>query len=371
MAFKRSQPYNDLPLLPPKADIESKTILKQCILARSELAALEQAGELLPNKSVLIHTIPLLEAQLSSEIENIVTTTDKLFQLASGSKQSADSATREALRYRQALYQGCKAIEKKPLCTSIAVEICSTIRDTAVDIRKVPGTTLSNPSTGQIIYTPPAGEQIIREKLTNWERFINEETSLDPLIRMAVMHYQFEAIHPFTDGNGRTGRILNALLLVQEQLLKTPILYLSRHFIRTKTQYYSLLRDVTENGNWHGWIIYVLQGIEETSKWTTRKIKAAQQLIEHTCDYVKQKLPRTYSRELVETVFEQPYCRIPNLIEKGIAARQTASVYLKRLTEIGLLEENQVGREKVYVHTKFLALLTQDENTFEPYTNNS
>ena len=239
MAFDRTKPYNRLPLLPPKKDIESTKILKRCITASSALAALKQAGDLIPNQSVLINTIPLLEAKVSSEIENIVTTTDKLFQFASGNEKNADPATKETLQYRQALYNGYILIKdkKRPICTSTAIEICNIIRNIQVDIRKIPGTALLNPSTKEIIYTPPVGENIIRQKLGNWEKFINVRKKIEPLVRMAIMHYQFEAIHPFTDGNGRTGRILNILFLIQEELLEIPILYLSRFFINHKNKY--------------------------------------------------------------------------------------------------------------------------------------
>ncbi|MCF7954246.1 MAG: Fic family protein [Phycisphaerae bacterium] len=368
MTYNRPGPYNDLPLLPPKVDIESKQILKRCITARSSLAALKQAAELIPNPTVLINTIPLLEAKVSSEIENIVTTTDKLFQFASGNAQNADHATKETLRYRQALYQGYQSIRQRPVCTSVAIDVCRTIRDIQVDVRKVPGTALANDRTGEVIYTPPTGEGIIRDKLANWEKFVNENKDIDPLIRMAIMHYQFEAIHPFTDGNGRTGRILNLLLLIQEGLLDIPVLYLSRYFINNKNQYYALLRGVTENENWQGWILYVLDAVAETAQWTTNKIKTAQELLLHTCDYINQKSPKVYSRELVETIFEQPYCRISNIVDKGIAKRQTASTYLKKLVEINVLKEMDAGREKIYINPKFFMLLTQDENSYEPFS---
>ena len=365
--YDRAKPYNELPPLPPEVDIESKQILKKCITARSALSALKQAGELIPNQTVLINTIPLLEAKVSSEIENIVTTTDKLFQFASGNEEKADHATKETLRYRQALNQGYLLIKERPVCTSSAIEVCRTIRNIEIDIRKVPGTDLVNPLTNEIIYTPPSGEAIIREMLANWEKFVNERSDIEPLARMAVMHYQFEAIHPFTDGNGRTGRILNILFLMQEGLLDIPVLYLSRFFINNKKRYYSLLRGVTEENNWQEWILYVIEAIEETAIWTTEKIKTAQALLDHTCDYVRQLLPKTYSRELIDVIFEQPYCRINNLVQKEIAKRQTASVYLKRLVEIGVLTELAVGKEKLYIHPKFLKLLSQDDNVYEPY----
>ena len=367
MNYDRARPFNELPFLPPEADIESKQILKKCITAMSALSVLKQAGELIPNQAVLINTIPLLEAKVSSEIENIVTTTDKLFQFASGNEQEADSATKETLRYRHALYQGYLLIREKPVCTATAIEVCTTIRNAQVGVRKVPGTALANPSTNEIVYTPPVGEEVIRGKLANWEGFVNASNDIQPLVSMAVMHYQFEAIHPFTDGKGRTGRVLNILFLIQEGLLDIPVLYLSRFFINHKDRYYSLLREVTENGDWQQWILYVLEAVEETATWTTAKIKAIQDLLAHTCDYVRQRLPKIYSRELVENIFEQPYCRIKNIVEQDIAKRQTASVYLKRLVEIGVLKELKVGKERLYIHPKFLQLLTQDDNSYERY----
>ncbi len=330
------------------------------------MSALKQAGDLIPNQAVLINTIPLLEAKVSSEIENIVTTTDKLFQFASGNNAKADSATKETLQYREALYQGYSLIKERPVCTSTTIELCKTIRNIDIDIRKGPGTALKNPATGEIIYTPPAGESVIRKKLADWEKFINIRNDIEPLVRMAVMHYQFEAIHPFTDGNGRTGRILNILFLLQEDLLDIPVLYLSRFFINHKDRYYSLLREVTEKMNWQEWIIYVLEAAEETALWTTEKINKTQELISHTCDYVRQET-KIYTHELVEAIFEQPYCRISNIVEKKIAKRQAASVYLKKLVDIGVLEEIVVGREKIYIHPKFLNLLTKEGNSFEPY----
>ena len=368
MKFDRTKPYNSLPPLPPKADIESKAILKKCISARAALAELKQAGELIPDQSVLINTIPLLEAQLSSEIENIVTTTDKLFRYASSDTEKADPATKEALSYRQALYQGYLHIKQKPVCTSTAVDVCRTILNKDIDIRKIPGTALKNPATNQIVYTPPVGEDVIRRKLSNWEKFLNQRQDLDPLIRLAITHYQFEAIHPFTDGNGRTGRLLNVLFLIQEGLLDIPVLYLSHYIINHKNDYYLRLRAVTEKQQWEKWITYILDGVEQTSSWTREKIKTINKLLTHTCDYVRRKEPKIYSRELVDIIFEQPYCRIANLVETGIAKRQTASVYLKQFVKIGILEEVKAGREKLYLHPKFLNLLTEDKNSFEPYS---
>lgn len=367
MKFDANKPYNELPLLPPKAEIENHQILKKCISARTAIAELKQAGELIPNQSVLINTIPLLEAQMSSEIENIVTTTDKLFQFLSGDDDKADAPTKETLRYRQALSQGYISIKNRPICTRIAVQVCSAIRNVDADIRKLPGTALKNPLTGKVVYTPPEGEGLIRDKLANWEKFLNERTDIDPLIRMAITHYQFEAIHPFTDGNGRTGRLLNILFLVQEGLLNIPVLYLSRYIIDHKKEYYAFLRGVTEQHSWQDWILYMLDAVEQTANWTTQKIRSIKALLKHTCNYVRECKPKIYSREFVELFFQQPYCRISNVEDAGIAKRQTASLYLKNLVDIGVLREVKSGRERIYVHPKFLELITQDSNAFKEY----
>lgn len=360
------RPYNDLPLLPPEADIESKPVLRRCITSRSALAGLKQAADLIPNPGMLINTLPILEAQASSEIENIVTTTDKLFQYLQGGER-ADAATKEALRYRQALMEGFGELGSRPITTRTAEAICSQIRGVDMPVRRAPGTALVNGATGETIYTPPEGETLIRDLLANWERFLHEDQQLDPLIRLAVGHYQFEAIHPFTDGNGRTGRVLNSLFLVQQDLLALPILYLSRYIINHKSEYYRRLLDVTMHAAWEPWLLYVLSAIESTAIWTMEKIAAIRSLSSSTIEYVRDRLPKIYNRELVDELFMQPYCRIANLVDAGIAQRQAASRYLKKLVEIGVLEERRVGREVLFVHPKLLRLLTRDDNTVEPY----
>ena len=368
--WRADVPYNSLPGLPPQADLESKAVLKACITARAALAELKQAAELIPNQTMLINTIPLLEAKDSSEIENIVTTTDQLFQHALGDlfgSTPADPATKEALRYRSALHRGYLSLKDRPLCTATAVEICRTLKAVDLDIRRTPGTQLANDRTGEVIYTPPEGEALLRELLANWERFIHNEEALDPLVRMAVGHYQFEAIHPFIDGNGRTGRVLNILYLIQQDLLGLPILYLSRHIIAHKADYYRLLLDVTRNQAWEPWLLFMLQAVETTSQWTTAKIAAIRSLAEHTTEHVRQRLPKIYSRELVDVIFEQPYCRIGNLVDKGIAQRQAASRYLKDLVALGVLREMPLGKEKLFIHPKLMHLLGRDSNTVTPY----
>ena len=365
--FDSAIAYNDLPLLPPDADIESKVVLKKCVTARAALAELKQAGRLIPNQAVLINTIPMLEARDSSEIENIVTTTDKLFQYAERGDNLADPATKEALRYRTALYQGYQSLQQRPLCTATAVQICTTIKGVDMEIRKVPGITLANDASGETIYTPPEGDARLRALMANWEQFIHNQTDIEPLVRMAVSHYQFEAIHPFTDGNGRTGRIINLLFLIEQGLLETPILYLSRYIIRNKAAYYSHLLAVTTRQQWEPWILYMLDAVEQTANWTRQKISAVAGLMEHTTQYLRQVAPSIYSRELVEQIFIQPYCRIGNLVDADIAKRQTASVYLKQLCEAGVLKEMKVGREKLFIHPKLIRLLTTNSNEFTEY----
>ena len=369
MPFDPSMPYNDLPLLPPPIEsIETAAILKKCISARVGLAELKQAAELIPNAAVLVNALPLLEAQASSEIENIVTTTDKLLEYVDAPEsRAADPATKEALRYRRALFEGVRKVQKGRLTVEAAIDVCRTIKGEPLDLRSKSGTTLRNTATGAVIYTPPVGQAVIREKLANWEQFLTSQSDLDPLIRCAVQHYQFEAIHPFADGNGRTGRILNILYLVQQGLLDTPILYLSRYIIRNKADYYRLLLEVTTKQAWAPWIMFMLDSIEHTCGWTTDKIKAIRDLMRHTGEFIRRRLPKIYTWELVELLFKQPYCRIANVVDAGLAKRQTASVYLKSLVEIGVLRELNAGRESLFVHPKYIELLTGDENVWVFY----
>uniref|UniRef100_UPI0033417C74 protein adenylyltransferase Fic n=1 Tax=Castellaniella defragrans TaxID=75697 RepID=UPI0033417C74 len=356
--FNPHLPYNDLPRLPPQADIETKAILKACIKAQASLAGLRGMANRIPNQGMLINIIPMLEAQASSEIENIVTTTDRLFQYANDtSNAQADPATKEALRYRTALYKGYRSLEGRPLTTATAIDVCRTIKGVEMDVRRMPGTALMNDATRQIIYTPPEGEATIRDLLADWERFIHLQGEIDPLVQMAVMHYQFEAIHPFSDGNGRTGRVLNLLFLISENLLEVPILYLSRYIIQNKPEYYRLLMQVTTAGEWEPWVLYMLEAVHSTSKWTSAKISAICDLMENTREQLRKEIPKTYSHELVDLIFTQPYCRISNLVDQGIAQRQTASKILKELVSRKVLREVALGREKVFINIGLMALL--------------
>jgi Fic family protein len=361
------KPYNHLPLLPPGKEIETKTVLKACIAANKALAELKTAGQLIPDQRVLIHIIPLLEARGSSEIENIVTTNDALFREASLEDGDADPATKEALRYRAALFEGFEAIQSRPITTATAVEIVRTLKGVNLDVRATPGTTLTNSHTGEVIYTPPEGADHLRSLLKNWEDFLNEPSDLDPVIRMALLHYQFEAIHPFIDGNGRTGRVLNILCLVQDKLLELPTLYLSRHILQTRGDYYRLLNHVTATGDWEPWAVYMLKAVELTAIWTMQKIRAIRALMDQATEVMRVGAPKVYSRELVELLFAKPYCRIGDVVERGIAKRESASKYLKELVALGMLIEEKSGRDKIYLHRHYMDLLSSDEHEVKPY----
>jgi Fic family protein len=369
-AWEPTKPYNYLPKLPPATLLESRVVLKQCVASRAALAELKMAAELIPNPAVLINTLPLLEAQASSEIENIVTTADSLFRHAAADDERADPATREALRYRYALLHGFQTLPSLPICTRTAEAICTHIKGMEMAVRKVPGTQLINTATHDVIYTPPDGEDLVRALLHNWERFLHDqvtESELDPLVRMAVAHYQFEAIHPFTDGNGRTGRVLNSLFLVEQGLLSLPILYLSRYIIQHKADYYRLLLAVTRDGAWEEWILYILRGIEETARWTVTKISAVRKLAALVMEHLRTNHPKLARREIVDAIFEQPYCRIQTLVARDLGTRQAASKYLHGLVAADVLIEVPVGREKLFLHPRLMALLTRDSNEISPF----
>jgi Fic family protein len=320
------------------------------------------AARLIPNPDILLNAIPLLEAQASSDIENIVTTTDRLFRLANDPASRADPATREALRYRAAVYEGFGSLRRKPLSVSTAVQVCRAIRDVDIDIRATSGTVLASERSGETIYTPPEGEAVVREKLANWETYLHAEDGVDPLVKMAVAHYQFEAIHPFTDGNGRTGRVLNLLYLVETKLLERPTLYLSRALLKRRPEYYRGLLEVTTHDAWESWILFMVEAVRDTSAWTSAKIAGVARLMAETEAAIRKHAPKLPAHDLVQVTFTQPYCRVANLVEKGVAKRQTAALYLKALTELGILEERKEGRENLYRNPRLLALLSEQDD---------
>lgn len=359
MPFDHLKPYNELPLLPPVEEIETKSVLRKCISAHKALAELKGLGKTIPNQSMLINTLVLQEARSSSEIENVVTTHDALFQAFTASTSQIDPVTKEVLRYREAVWEGYNALQEQPLLTTnLFIQLVQTIKKNKTGIRNVPGTTIGNPTTGEVFYTPPEGEDLIRQKLKNLEEYIHAENEVDPLVKMAVIHYQFEAIHPFFDGNGRTGRILNTLYLIQKNLLDIPVIYMSKYIIENKSEYYRLIREVTENTEWDSWVGFVLDAVEKTADFTRKKILAIRDLLNETLDYARKTLPkRVYSKELIEILFRQPYTKGQFLVDKGIAKRKTAAEYLKELERIGVLKRQKIGKENLFLNVKLHKLL--------------
>ena len=365
MPFSPDKPFNALPDLPPRVELETPAVLKATTRASRALAELKGRTHTLPNPTILLNTLALQEAKLSSEIENIFTTNDELFRglAAEGSGSEVSPHAKEVLHYRDALWHGVDALGNRPfLSTNLAIEIVRIIKKNDAGVRNLPGTKLHNPTTKEVIYTPPEGEDLLRRKLANLERFTNEESSeLDPLIRVAVAHYQFEAIHPFFDGNGRTGRILIILQLIRHGLLEIPILFLSRFIIEHKAQYYRSLRSVTEGSAWEGWLLYMLKAIEETAHGTTQKILAIRDLLAETLEKAKKSLPKAaFSKELIELIFEQPYCKIRFLEKAGIAKRLTATKYLRALERAGFVVPVKKGTELIFINHRLWRLLTDE-----------
>lgn len=359
MVFDRTSPNNALLPLPPECDLENPTILKQAIQASRYLGELKGLARTMPNPAILVNTLVLQEARASSEIENIVTTQDALFRAFASQSPKMDAQTKEVLRYREAVWAGTNAIQDKPvITTNLLIQLSQIIREVEEGIRKIPGTTISK-TDGTVIYTPPEGESVIRGKLSDLERFINlDEDGLDPLIKMALIHYQFEAIHPFSDGNGRTGRILNVLYLILKGYLDLPILYLSKSIIKRKNEYYRNLQQVTEEGLWISWIRYILSALTETARETNERILLILALFDETFNRASRELPAyMVSKELIELLFENPYCKVQFLVQKGIAQRQRASVYLKELERIGILKRVKSGRENLFLNVKLWEVL--------------
>jgi len=362
MTFDPTKPYNDLPPLPPQANVETTAVLRKAIAAGRALAELKGVGETIPNQSILVNALVLQEAQASSEIENIATTSDALFEAFSTSDKEIDPATKEVLHYREALWEGYRLLkERGPLSTNLFIELVQTIKKNKAGIRSTPGTKVMNAATGETVYTPPEGMGTLRDKLHNIEAFIHEEQDgMDPLIKLPLIHYQFEAIHPFTDGNGRTGRIINILYLVHENLLELPILSLSKPIIEHKTDYYRLIRGVTERNEWEPWVLYILDAVERTAAFTKERIFQIRDLLAETLTGCKEHLPKkVYSKELIEILFYRPYTKVEHLVEAGIVERKTAAVYLSELERIGVLRKKKVGRENLYLNVRLYNLLAK------------
>lgn len=360
MTFDSVTPYNDLPLLPPKAEVETGAVLKKAIGAARALAELKGLGQTIPNQAMLVDSVVLQEAKDSSAIENIFTTNDVLFRSYAAKTSHIDAATKEVLRYREALWEGFEILKRRPvLSTNLLISIVQRIKENSAGIRNVPGTVIASGTTGETIYTPPEGEGVLRDKLSNLEQFMHADDGMEPLVKLALIHYQFEAIHPFADGNGRTGRVLGILFLTYKGLLDLPVLYLSRYIVEHKQDYYVLLRDVTERGAWEPWILYMLDAVEQMSMVTRDRILAIRALMGQTMELVRTRLPKIYSKELVELLFRQPYTKGQFIVDAGIAKRQTAAEYLKGLETLGILKAQRVNKETLYLNVGLYELLSR------------
>lgn len=361
MKYDPLKPYNTLPDLPPKTDTETKVILKKIISASRALSELKGAIRNLPNPTLFIDTVSLQEAQASSAIENIITTQDELFQATVTDKKIEKPATKEVIHYKDALWHGMQQIKKKPLLTTnLFIAIMRIIKENDSGIRNLPGTQLKNPLSGKVVYTPPAGESLIRDKLKALETFINTEETMDPLIKLALIHYQFEAIHPFFDGNGRTGRIILLLYLKLCGLLDMPALYLSSYILKNKNEYYSRLRSVTEKDDWQNWILYMLDMIEVTSHNGRTRIEKIEQQMQLMRQQIQNKLPKIYSKDLIEALFRLPYTKRSLLADARIGNVKTVGNYLMSLEEKGFLKSVVVGKEKLYLNQKLMDILKNE-----------
>ena len=352
---------NNLKLLPPEVELETKQVLKQLTRSHRALAELKGFADVIPNKNILINAVTINEAKDSSEIENIITTHDELFKAMSGENYD-NPASKEVTNYRTALWHGYRLVKEKGfLSTNMMIEVQQLIEANRAGIRKLPGTVLRNDVTGEVIYTPPSEEQEILILFANLEKYINDDyDNIDPLVKLAVIHYQFEAIHPFYDGNGRTGRIINILYIVLKELLDSPILYLSKFIIRNKSAYYRLLQEVTVKGKWEDWILFILQGIEETAEETLLLVKEISTLLENTAEQIKEVLPKIYTKELVDLIFYEFYTKI-SYIQDGLnVSRKTASSYLSSLEEAGFLISEKIGRERIYLNKGLVQIVKEN-----------
>lgn len=362
MTFHPENPYNELPLLPPEIDVETKGILRQLAQANRALAELKGIVSTIPNETIIINTLALQEAKDSSEVENIITTQDELYKAALLTDDFDSPAAKEVYRYAEALKAGFNMVRNnKLLTTNIILEIQSRLERNSAGIRKVPGTALINETTGEKIYTPPSDPGSIHQLLKNLDTYINydELHQVDPLIKMAIIHYQFESIHPFYDGNGRTGRIINILYLVIKDLLKLPVLYLSRYIIANKPEYYRLLQRVRTEEDWHSWILYILKGVEITANDTIRLVISIKEIMMDYKHRIREKFPKMYSQDLINNLFKHPYTKIEFLMKDLNVARMTAAKYLDTLTENGFLDKRKIGRSNFYINIPLLALFVK------------
>ena len=344
---------------PPDLDLETKPVLKAAVTAHRYLAELKGLALSIPNESILINTLSMQEAKDSSEVENIVTTHDELFK-ESLFEETPNSAAKETARYARALREGFFAVKESGLLTNNQIlDIQQILERNRAGFRKLPGTELKSLETGKVIYAPPQDYQQISELMTALERFINDDgqNDYDPLIKMALIHFQFESIHPFYDGNGRTGRIVNILYLVSQGLLNIPILYLSRYIIQNKSDYYRLLQAVRENGAWEEWVLFMIQGVAATSRQTIKIIQAIKDLMLESKHRIRDNLPKIYSQDLINNLFRHPYTKIMYVMEDLQVSRITATRYLDLLSQEGILEKQKHGRDNYYINKALVEIL--------------
>jgi len=358
----------DVKLLPPKNLDESKSLLKKLVSAHRFLAELKGVAAAIPNQSILINTIALQEAKDSSAIENIITTDDELYKAQLFADAFSDAAAKEVSNYAEALKHGFALVEKNRILTvSHILEIQKHLEKNDAGFRKLPGTALVNQATGETVYTSPQDYETIVSLMDNLVEYINrvELHDVDPLIKMAVIHYQFESIHPFYDGNGRTGRIINLLYLVLEGLLSIPILYLSRYIIRKKAEYYRLLQSIRETGQWEAWVLYMLDAVEQTSQETIVLIESIKNLMMGYKHRIRAEQPKIYSQDLINNLFEHPYTKIEFIMNELNVSRLTATKYLDTLAESGFLVKEKIWRTNYYVNMPLFMLLKGESKPLE------
>ncbi len=345
--------------LPYNVEYETKAVLKKLANAHRALAELKGVALTIPRQEILINTLTLQEAKDSSEVENIVTTHDELFKGSLGFDKLVSPATKEVQNYISALKRGFDLVKKqKVLTTNNILEIQQVLEKNNAGLRKVPGTILKNQQTGETVYEPPQDYLQVRDLMSNLEIFMNDNalSDLDPIVKMAIIHFQFESIHPFYDGNGRTGRIINILYLVLNELLDIPILYLSRYIIRNKAQYYALLQGVRDQGKWEEWILYMLYAVEETSYETLRQVNVIKKEMQEMKVVLRGNY-KFYSHELLNHLFKQPYTKIEFLQNELGVGRITAASYLNQLAEDKVLIKHKVGQSNYYINTKLMDAL--------------
>jgi Fic family protein len=354
----------DLLFLPPKVDLETKSILKKSISANKKLAELKGIINTIPNAAILINTLYIQEAKDSSAIENIITTHDEIYKQNLFADLVKNPAVKEVENYTHALQTGFQLIKQRGI---LSLNHICTIQQEIVQnnagFRKQLGTELRNEQTGEIIYTPPQNPQIISKLLNNIEYYINTpDDDLDPLIRMSIIHYQFESIHPFYDGNGRTGRIINILYLILNQLLDLPALYLSRYIIRHQADYYRLLQEVRTKNNWEAWVLYMLDAVEQTSEQTIVLIIQIKTLMMDYKRLIRKALPKIYSQDLLNNLFKHPYTKIAFLEQDLSVSRKTATKYLDSLVEHNFLQKEKLWKTSYYINKLLLDLIVSAFN---------